>query len=196
MADLLASLGRRIRKLRQERGLTQEGLAWEAEITKGYASGIEAGKKAREAGFELSEYVMIDLGGRAMSEQHAKNTARVLSEIDPDFIRLRPLMVGPGLPLYEDYANGTFELSSPHERLRELKTFVENLNITGRLCFDHFLNAWYKDSGRRFTLFKQDYNGYKFPEEKEKVLALIEEGLRSDESTHIHVKEMLGMTHL
>ena len=157
---------------------------------------IEAGKKAKEAGFELSEYVMIDLGGRAMSEQHARNTARVLSEIDPDFVRLRPLMVGPGLPLYEDYANGTFELSSPHERLRELKTFVENLNITGRLCFDHFLNAWYKDDNRRFTLFKQDYNGYKFPDEKEKVLALIEEGLKADESKHIHVKEMLGMRHL
>ena len=157
---------------------------------------IEAGKKAKEAGFELSEYVMIDLGGRAMSGQHARNTARVLSEIDPDFVRLRPLMVGPGLPLYEDYANGTFELSSPHERLRELKTFVENLNITGRLCFDHFLNAWYKDDSRRFTLFKQDYNGYKFPEEKEKVLVLIEEGLKADESKHIHVKEMLGMRHL
>lgn len=160
------------------------------------AEQIEAGKKAVEAGLELSEYVMIDLGGRAMSEQHAKNTARVLNEINPDFIRLRPLMVGPGLPLYEDYAQGVFELSSPHERLREVKTLVENLHVTSRLSFDHFLNAWYRDSSRHNTLFKQDYDGYKFPEEKNKVLDLIEEGLRIDESTHIHVKEMIGMTHL
>ncbi len=160
------------------------------------AEHIEAGKKAKEAGFELSEYVMIDLGGRAKSDQHARNTARVLNEIAPDFIRLRPFMLGPGLPLYEDYSQGVLELSSPHERLREVKTLVENLDVTGRVCFDHFLNAWYRDSDRRYTLFKQDYDGYKFPEEKAKVLELIEEGLRIDESTHIHVKEMIGMTHL
>ncbi|UCG83164.1 MAG: hypothetical protein JSW38_13530, partial [Dehalococcoidia bacterium] len=96
----------------------------------------------------------------------------------------------------QDYENGTLVLSSPHERLQEVKTLIENLNITGRVCFDHFLNAWYRDGNRRQTLFKQDYNGYKFPEEKESVLALIEEGLKADESTHIHVKEMLGMRHL
>ncbi len=160
------------------------------------AGHIEAGRKAVEAGIELSEYVMIDLGGRARSEQHAKNTARVLNEINPDFIRLRPLMVGPGLPLYEDYEKGLLVLSSPHERLREVKTLVDNLQVTSRLSFDHFLNAWYRDSSRHYTLFKQDYDGYKLPEEKSKVLGLIEEGLRIDESTHIHVKEMIGMTHL
>ncbi len=160
------------------------------------AEHIQAGKKAKEAGFELSEYVMIDLGGRARSEQHARNTARVLNEIDPDFIRLRPLAIGPGLPLYEDYTKGIFELSSPHERLREVKTLVENLHVTGSLSFDHFLNSWYRDSNRHYTLFKQDYNGYEFPEEKDKVLQLIEEGLRIDESTHIHVKDLIGMTHL
>jgi radical SAM superfamily enzyme YgiQ (UPF0313 family) len=157
---------------------------------------VDAGRKAKEAGFELSLYVMIDLGGRAKSEQHARNTARVLNEIDPDFIRLRPLMIGPGLPLYEDYDRGDFEFSSPHERLREVRTLVEDLNVTGRLCFDHFLNAWYRDVGRQHTLFKQDYNGYKLPEEKETVLELIDMGLSTDESAHIHVREMIGMTNL
>ncbi len=160
------------------------------------AEHIDAGKKAKEAGFELSEYVMIDLGGRARSEQHARNTARVLNEITPDFIRLRPLAIGPGLPLYEDYAKGIFELSSPHERLQEVKTLVENLHVTGSLSFDHFLNSWYRDSDRHHTLFKQDYDGYRFPEEKARVLQLIEEGLRIDESTHIHVKDLIGIAHL
>ena len=160
------------------------------------AEHIEAGKKAKEAGFELSEYVMIDLGGRARSEQHVRNTARVLNEIDPDFIRLRPLAIGPGLPLYEDYTQGLLQLSSPHERLQEVKTLVENLHVTGSVCFDHFLNSWYRDSDRRYTLFKQEYDGYKFPQEKDKVLQLIEEGLRVDESTHIHAKDLIGLAHL
>jgi len=160
------------------------------------AEHIDAGKKAKEAGLELSEYVMIDLGGRARAEQHARNTARVLNEIDPDFIRLRPLALGPGLPLYEDYTKGTFQLSSPHERLREVKTLVENLHVTGRLCFDHFLNSWFGDSDRHYTLFKQDYKGYKFPEERNRVLQLIDEGLRVDESVHIHAKDLIGLAHL
>lgn len=158
------------------------------------AEQIEAGKKAKEAGFELSEYVMPDLGGRERSEQHAINTARVLNEINPDFIRMRPFVTGPGTPLYEEYLKGAFKLSSPHERLREIKTFVENLNVTSRLCFDHFLNSWYRDKSHRYTLFKQDYEGYKLPEEKNKVLALIDEGLKIDESVHIHVKDIIGMS--
>ena len=157
------------------------------------AEQIEAGKKAKQAGFELSEYVMPDLGGRDRSDQHARNTARVLNEINPDFIRLRPFVPGPGMPLYEDYSNGVLKLSSPHERLREIKTLVENLNVTSRLCFDHFLNSWYKDSSHRRTLFRQDYEGYKLPEEKKLVLELIQEGLRIDESVHIHVKDVIGM---
>lgn len=157
---------------------------------------IAGGKKAKEAGFELSEYVMPDLGGRTLSDQHARNTARVLNEINPDFIRMRPFVVAPPLPLYEDFENGTLKLSSPHERLRELRTLIENLDVTSRVCFDHFLNGWFVDSNRRIPLFTQDYNGYKFPEEKQKVLDLIEEGLKIDESFHIHAKELVSLASL
>jgi len=165
-------------------------------VDKGVTSAeqIEAGKKAKEAGFELSEYVMPDLGGRARSQQHALNTARVLNAIDPDFIRLRPFVPGPGTPLYDEYTKGDFQLSSPHERLQEISLLVEKLNVTSRLCFDHFLNSWYRDRSRRYTLFKQDYEGYKLPEERVKVLELIEEGLKIDESVHIHVRDIIGMT--
>ena len=69
-------------------------------------------------------------------------------------------------------------------------------NVTSRLCFDHFLNAWYTDRRRSHNLFRQDYEGYKLPEEKERVLELIEEGLRADESIHMHVKDMVNLTRL
>ena len=139
---------------------------------------------------------MIDLGGRDRFKQHAENTARVLNKINPDFVRLRPFMVMPGVPLYDEYEKGELTLSSPHERLQELKILVENLDFTGRLCFDHFLNAWYRDRSRTRQLFSQDYSGYKFPEEKGKVLELIEEGLRVSESIHIDAKDMVTISHL
>ena len=64
---------------------------------------IIAGKKAKEAGFEFSAYVMPGLGGPTRSEQHAKNTARVLNEINPDYIRLRPFVPRPNTPLLDEY---------------------------------------------------------------------------------------------
>jgi radical SAM superfamily enzyme YgiQ (UPF0313 family) len=155
---------------------------------------IMAGRKAKEAGFEFSAYVMPGLGGRTRSQQHAENTARVLNEINPDYIRLRPFVPRPDTPLFKEYEMGDFQLTSPHERLRELKTMIGTLTVTSRLCFDHMVNAWRKESGE--LLFTQDYEGYKFPEEKGLVLELIQEGLRIGESMHIDTKHMVAMPHL
>jgi len=71
---------------------------------------------------------------------------------------------------------------------------VEDLDVTSRICFDHFMNSWRKKSGE--PLFKQDFQGYKLVEEKHKVLELIEEGLRCDESMHIDAKDIMRMPHL
>ncbi len=155
---------------------------------------IMAGRKAKEAGFEYSAYVMPGLGGRAFSEQHAKNSARVLNEIDPHYIRLRPYLPGQGTPLFEECKNGNFQVTSPHERLREIKTMVETLKVTSHLCFDHIMNGWRKESGA--LLFTQDYEGYKLPDEKGRVLELIEEGLRVRESLHIDARKKGAMRHL
>lgn len=155
---------------------------------------IEAGRKAKEAGFELSLYIMPDLGGRKRWEQHARNTARVLNAINPDFIRMRPFVPRRGTPMYEEYERGEIQLSSPHERLRELKLLIELLDVTSGVCFDHMLNAWYRKD--HTLLFKQDYDGYKFPEEKKLVLDLIELGLRTDESVHVHAKDLVNLPHL
>ena len=150
---------------------------------------ILGGRKTKEAGIELSEYVMPGLGGKAMSEQHAKNTARVLNETDPDFIRLRTYIPNPLTPLFKEMSCGNFEMLSPHEGLNELKILVGDLNVTSRMTFDHAMNYWCNESF--YPLFSKDYEGYKFPEEKETVLALIEEGLAVDESYHSRVRSQI-----
>lgn len=152
---------------------------------------IEGGKKAVAAGFQLSEYWMPDLGGRERWRQHAENTARVLNEINPHYIRSRPFVPRQGTEIFEEYANGRLHISSPHERLEELQVMIENLNVTSRVCFDHNMNSWTNRQGG--LLFSLDYEGYKFPEEKQKVLDLIREGISVDESRHIDIKELISM---
>jgi len=152
---------------------------------------IIAGKKAKEAGFQLSVYVMPGLGGREMSQQHALNTARVLNTINPDYIRFRSFIPRPNTPLGEAYLQGNLEVTSPHERLIELKILITAVEVTSHVCFDHFMNSWRNHSGK--LLFTQDYEGYQFPQEKQKVLDLIEEGLSIDESMHVHAKDLVGL---
>jgi len=53
---------------------------------------IKAGRMAKEAGIELSEYVILGLGGIERSEAHAKETAEAINAIEPDFLRLRTLV--------------------------------------------------------------------------------------------------------
>ncbi len=147
------------------------------EIKKGVTSEeqIIAGKKAMAAGFQLSEYWMPGLGGKAKTIQHAENTARVLNEIDPNYIRSRPFFPAPGTPIQEDFASGKLEMLSIGEQLTELKIMMEKLDFTAKVCFDHDGNHWTDGNGQR--LFSLDYEGYQFPQEKETVLAQIEKGL-------------------
>ena len=139
---------------------------------------IKGGRKAMQAGFQLSEYWMPGLGGREMADNHARHTAAVLNEINPHYIRSRPFFPAPGTPLSERYDRDEFTRQSPQEQLSELKTMMENLNFTSRVCFDHAGNYWRGRNGG--LLFSQSYEGYKFPEEKERVLGLIEEGLKAN----------------
>jgi len=157
---------------------------------------ILAGRKALEAGFELSEYVMPGLGGKSMWVQHAKNTARVLNEINPSFIRLRPFVPSADTPMLEAYQKGEFELTSPHERLQEIRLMVENLEVTSGVCFDHNMNSSYRSGNMLVPLMKQDYDGYKFPEEKDVVLGLIDEGLKIDEKAFVDVRNSVGLLNL
>ena len=152
---------------------------------------IEGGKKAMAAGLQLSLYWMPDLGGRERWRQHAENTAHVLNEINPHYIRSRPFVPRCGTPIFDDYEQGRLHVSSPHERLEELRVMIEALDVTSRVCFDHSMNSWTNSRGG--LLFHQDYEGYKFPEEKPLVLNLILEGLSVDESRHIDVKELIAM---
>lgn len=156
------------------------------------AEQISAGRKALEAGFELSEYVMPGLGGTKLSEQHALNTAKALNEINPNFIRMRPLVPSVGTPMLESFQNGEFEMLSPHELLREIRLLVENLEVTSGVCFDHANNVTYRSGHYRTPLLKQDYNGYTFPEEKQEVLDIIDRALGEDESRFYDLRDLLG----
>ena len=137
---------------------------------------VKGGQKAMNAGFQVSEYWMPALGGKTMSYDHAKNTAIILNRINPHYIRSRPFTPRPGTIFFEKASKNELDRMTPKEQLLEIKQTLEALTVTSRICFDHAGNFWKKSNGR--LLLSQSYEGYKFPEEKKSLLALIENNLR------------------
>ena len=127
---------------------------------------IQAGRKAIEAGFELSEYVMPGLGGRERWQQHASNTARVLNEINPHFIRLRTLRLGRGTPLCEKAERGEFHVHSIEGVLTEIRKLIADLDVTSELVTSDFVS----------NFFMGEVDG-KLPEDKERLLESIDRSL-------------------
>jgi radical SAM superfamily enzyme YgiQ (UPF0313 family) len=131
---------------------------------------IEAGQKIKQSGISLSEYIMPGLGGKAMWREHAVETARVLNQINPDFIRVRTLKVLKVMPLCRKIEDGEFELLSDDEMVEEQKLLIENLDgITSRITSDHILNLLEEVDGN-------------LPEDKEKILGVIDRYLALSQS--------------
>ena len=104
-------------------------------INKGasYDQIVEAGRKIRQAGITLSVTVILGLGGVEGSKNHALATARILSDIDPEFAGTLTILLVPGTPLHKEWEEGKFTLISPFQSLEELKLIIQNSNFTN--CF-------------------------------------------------------------
>jgi radical SAM superfamily enzyme len=89
---------------------------------------IEAGTKVVAAGISLSEYIMPGVGGRALSEEHARETARLLNIVKPDFIRVRTFALHPQSPMQKMVQEGTFVPMTDEEMVVEMRLLVASLD--------------------------------------------------------------------
>lgn len=91
---------------------------------------IQMGIKARAADMKLSITVLLGIAGKKRSQIHARETGRVLSAIDPEYVGALTLMLIPGTPLYQDYVDGKFPLLKPDEMLNELKSMIAATDLS------------------------------------------------------------------
>ena len=123
---------------------------------------IEAGIKARAAGIEINEFYMPGMGGREYARQSAIETADVLNQVNPNFIRIRSMALAESLEMYEDYQKGILTRPNDIETIREIRLFIEHLDgITSVVDSDHILNILLELRG-------------KLPEDKDRMLATID----------------------
>ncbi len=86
--------------------------------------------KVKDAEIPLSVTVINGLAGQEGSAEHARESARLLNEIDPDYLGLLSLMVIPGTVLYRQVEAGRLTPLGPWEMLREIRLMVKHLSLS------------------------------------------------------------------
>ncbi len=128
---------------------------------------IAMARKAKAAGFKLSVTVLLGIAGRERSEVHARETGRVLSAMDPDYVGALSLMLIPGTPLHADYQAGKFPLIGAREMLTELRTMLAHTNLSQGLFHANHASNYLPIKAR-------------LPKDKDAVLALIDKALEGE----------------
>jgi radical SAM superfamily enzyme YgiQ (UPF0313 family) len=136
-------------RLIRQAGLTRLHIGLEtgdAELLKEIRKGatpeqmVKGAVRAKEAGFEVSLYVLAGVGGQTDWRQHAEGSANVLNEVDPHYIRIRTYVPIPYTPLWERIQEGSFEQASPETILREQRHLIERLEVSSQYLSDHISN--------------------------------------------------------
>jgi radical SAM superfamily enzyme YgiQ (UPF0313 family) len=133
-------------------------------VTKGatYKTLVQACQKAKRHGFVLSCMVILGLGGKAYTKEHARDTAKVLSEAAPDYVGALTLHLEEGV--YNEFMEKFGEPFVPledSEVLDELEMLVAGFDPKTPVVFraNHASNVY--------------SIGGTMPDDKEKILTLV-----------------------
>ena len=126
---------------------------------------ILQGRRIKQAGIKLSVTVLLGIAGLEMSLEHARETGKLLTEMDPDFVGALTVMILPNTPLGQEYAEGKFRPLSVTQLLIELGEMLAATRLSRGL--------FYSNHASNYLPIK-----VRFPEGKEPALALIQKALQ------------------
>lgn len=101
---------------------------------------VQAGRKVKEAGIKLSVTVLLGIGGRERSKEHAVATGKILTDMDPNYVGALSLIIVPGTPLDDEIAQGKFVLPTPFELIEELRAMIAHTDMHGLFFSNHASN--------------------------------------------------------
>ena len=135
--------GQELLELRERKlGIVYLGLeSGNEDVLKSVVKGVTAGEmtesvhRAKGAGIKTSVIALLGLAGKALSEAHAADTARVISAMSPDYFSALTLTLVPGTDLAEEAQRGDFQMLTPEESLEELYRMVEPISVSRAVVF-------------------------------------------------------------
>ena len=142
---------------------------------------VKAAKKGIEAGLRVSVYIILGLGGKKYTEEHANGTADCLNKMNPTIFRFRTLNLFPGAPLYDDWKQGKFQRLSPYELILEEYNIFKQIkpHLTSEVFNDHISNY-------------EDFEG-KLPDDLNGMLKILEKRLKDPMTRRLPQKYLVHM---
>ncbi len=145
-----------------------------------YEQMVAAGRLVKEAGIILSVTILLGIGGVEKSIEHALDTAKILTDIDPNYVGALTLMLVPHTPLYEDYMAGRFVLPDKFGYIKELYLIIVNSNFT---------NCYFTSNHASNYLPIKAY----LPKQKEKILQMINSVIEAKDASRIRPEYLRGL---
>jgi radical SAM superfamily enzyme YgiQ (UPF0313 family) len=138
-------------------------------IAKGqdYAEHVEAARLAKAAGMRQSVIFLLGAAGLDRSDEHARASAKLATDMDPEFLAALTLTVVPGTPLAKLAARDRFALPDVTGLLGELRTFVDEARPTDAVFRTNHASNYLALGGR-------------LPRDRERIVALIDRALQGD----------------
>ena len=97
---------------------------------------IEALERLRSCGWQSSVIAMTGLGGYALSEEHAMETARVISATAPEFFSLLTTVIVPGTPYQQAAAQGKIQPLTAQQLMKEMQSTIVHIRpVKRRIIF-------------------------------------------------------------
>lgn len=92
---------------------------------------IEAGRKLRRCGIKSSITLISGLGGRERLKEHAIESAKLISDIKPDYVGFLTLMLDESTEIYRQIRDGEMELLTPDDVVEEMRLFLNHVDSEG-----------------------------------------------------------------
>ncbi len=129
---------------------------------------VAAVNKGMAAGMKSSVIYLLGLGGRKLWKENAVESARAVSQMNPNYLSALTVTVIPGTPLAEALDKGQFELPGPEELAQELKLFLEQVNVKATVFRSNHASNYVPLAGR-------------LPKDKERLIAEIDDAVRNQQ---------------
>jgi radical SAM superfamily enzyme YgiQ (UPF0313 family) len=126
---------------------------------------VAAVQKAQAAGMKSSVIYLLGLGGKKLWRENAVESAKAVSEMNPNYLSALTVTVIPGTPLAAEMKAGRFELPSPEEFALELRLFLESVDVRATVFRSNHASNYVPLGGR-------------LPKDKDRMIAELDDAVR------------------
>jgi radical SAM superfamily enzyme YgiQ (UPF0313 family) len=145
-----------------------------------FESSLEALKKIKLAGARSSVMILNGMGGKKYSEQHAKNSALLMNEAQPEYLATLVVSFPQGIETYQAGFNGEFEPLDQPGLFQEMFWLLDTLDLEKTI--------FRSDHASNYLVLKGTLN-----RDREKLLGIVKQSLDRPGSVPLRPEWMRGL---